>query len=417
MSHSKERAEKICLNCSAELNGRFCHLCGQENVEPKQTVWGLVSHFLYDITHFDGKFFSTVRRLVSKPGFLPKEFIRGRRASYLNPIKMYVFSSAIFFTIFYSLFNPKKFGLESETPARKKTDSALVLKKEKALEGATTKEDSVMIERMFASLETYAPGLKVVVEDDGDPAIPDSTSRQRMEKQFALRNARTLADSIQVEKDYSVQKAVDSAIGEGKQVAEARTGKKDAKITFLFSERYNSRKEYDSVQKALPPDKRDGWFKRLATYRGIQLSNKYGDDVKRFLVDIADKFIHTLPYLLFVSLPLYALFLKLLYIRRKQFYYVDHGIFLVYLYIFTFLILLVFFSLMELNKVWHSGWIWLLETVLILYGIYYTVKAMRNFYGQGRGKTIVKFILLNMFAFFSLVILFILFFILTVFRV
>ncbi len=69
MSHSKERHEKICLNCNAELTGRYCHVCEQENIEPKETVWGLVSHFFYDITHFDGKFFSTARYLITKPGF------------------------------------------------------------------------------------------------------------------------------------------------------------------------------------------------------------------------------------------------------------------------------------------------------------------------------------------------------------
>ncbi len=417
MSHSKEREEKICLNCSTELIGRFCHLCGQENLEPKQTVWGIVSHFLYDITHFDGKFFSTVGRLVTKPGFLSKEFIRGRRASYLNPIKMYVFSSAVFFTIFYSYFNPRNIGLNDSTPERRRTDSSLIFKKEKALQGATTKEDSVMIERMFASIETYAPGLKVVVDEDDDTADMDSATHRLREKQMALRNAKSQVDSQKVEAYYTATEAADSAAREGNQVAEPPAGKKGPGITFLFSERYKTRSEYDSVQKALPPAERDGWFKRLATYRGIQLSNKYGDDAKRFLVDIADKFAHTLPYLLFVSLPLYALFLKLLYIRRKQFYYVDHGIFLVHLYIFTFLFLLVFFSLMELNKLWDTGWIWLVEAVLILYGIYYTVKAMRNFYGQGRGKTILKFIILNILAFFTLIILFILFFILTVFRV
>ena len=45
LSHSKERKEKNCLNCNTEVQGRYCHVCGQENIEPKETVWGLVTHF------------------------------------------------------------------------------------------------------------------------------------------------------------------------------------------------------------------------------------------------------------------------------------------------------------------------------------------------------------------------------------
>ena len=103
MSKTKERAEKICLNCNTELYDRYCHKCGQENIEPKQSFWHFVSHFFYDITHFDGKFFSTLKYLIWKPGFLSSEYIKGRRRSYLDPIRMYVFSASLFFLIFFSM--------------------------------------------------------------------------------------------------------------------------------------------------------------------------------------------------------------------------------------------------------------------------------------------------------------------------
>jgi hypothetical protein len=70
-------------------------------------VWHLVQHFFNDITHFDGKFFSTVKLLLRKPGFLSAEYIAGRRMSYLNPIRMYVFTSAFFFIILFSLKKPE----------------------------------------------------------------------------------------------------------------------------------------------------------------------------------------------------------------------------------------------------------------------------------------------------------------------
>ena len=107
MSHSPERKEKNRLNCGTIVRGRICHVCGQENTEPKETFFGMVTHFFNDITHFDGKFFTTLKDLLFKPGFLSAEYMRGRRMSYLNPIRMYVFTSAIFFLIFFSLFKPK----------------------------------------------------------------------------------------------------------------------------------------------------------------------------------------------------------------------------------------------------------------------------------------------------------------------
>lgn len=107
MSHQHERSEKICLNCGASLYDRYCHKCGQENVEPKQTFWGLVTHFFNDVTHFDSKLWATVKTLLFKPGFLTEEYIKGRRVQYLDPIRMYLFISFAFFLVFLSL-EPKR---------------------------------------------------------------------------------------------------------------------------------------------------------------------------------------------------------------------------------------------------------------------------------------------------------------------
>lgn len=101
MSHPAQRKEKNCLNCGTTVIGRYCHHCGQENVEPKESVWQLLLHFFNDITHFDGKFFSTLKELLFKPGFLSTQYMIGRRATYLNPIRMYLFTSFIFFLLFF----------------------------------------------------------------------------------------------------------------------------------------------------------------------------------------------------------------------------------------------------------------------------------------------------------------------------
>jgi len=108
VSHLKEREEKVCLNCNAAIYGRFCHVCGQENLEPHESFWHLVTHFLFDLIHFDGKFFSTLKYLLFKPGYLPAEHLRGRRADYLHPIRLYIFTSAFFFLIMFSFYGEHK---------------------------------------------------------------------------------------------------------------------------------------------------------------------------------------------------------------------------------------------------------------------------------------------------------------------
>jgi hypothetical protein len=108
VSHVPQRKEKDCLNCGTIVQGRYCHVCGQENVVPKETFWHMVTHFFYDITHFDSKFFESVRDLVLRPGFLSKEYMLGRRAGYLHPVRMYVFTSAIFFLLFLRFFSPNE---------------------------------------------------------------------------------------------------------------------------------------------------------------------------------------------------------------------------------------------------------------------------------------------------------------------
>src|SRR6185437_6499375 len=99
MSHVPLRAEKNCLNCGAVVEGRYCEVCGQENKETKETVWQIAAYFFEDLTHFDGKFFTSLKYLILKPGFLAEQYIKGKRIKYLNPIRMYLFVSAVFLLV------------------------------------------------------------------------------------------------------------------------------------------------------------------------------------------------------------------------------------------------------------------------------------------------------------------------------
>lgn len=115
MSAHHLRHDKSCLNCGATVEERFCSRCGQENLEPKESVGHLIRHFFEDLTHFDGKFFVTVKDLIIRPGFLTREYVAGRRMSYLNPIRMYIFISAVFFVVLFAGKEEKAAGRQEDT--------------------------------------------------------------------------------------------------------------------------------------------------------------------------------------------------------------------------------------------------------------------------------------------------------------
>ncbi len=118
MSHGKQRKETNCLNCDVQVDGRYCKNCGQENIEPKQTFWGLITHFFNDVTHFDSKLWATLKPLVTKPGFLTEEYVKGRRVKYIDPVRMYLFISFAFFAMMFSLQSERKYISKETHPRR-----------------------------------------------------------------------------------------------------------------------------------------------------------------------------------------------------------------------------------------------------------------------------------------------------------
>ena len=154
--------------------------------------------------------------------------------------------------------------------------------------------------------------------------------------------------------------------------------------------------KYEQYQAGLLPEKRDGWLKSIFLKKQISIKKKYRYDSKEFLVVISDKFLHSLPQMLFISLPLFAWVLQLLYMRRKQFYYTDHAVFSIYHFIAVFIIMLVLLFFDKLADL--SGWkvFKYLSGACLIFILFYLYKSMRNFYQQTRGKTLLKFVLLCM---------------------
>ena len=88
-----------CLNCGAELQGRFCHACGQRVAPAFPTLREMIVDAWQELTIFDGRLARTVWLLVRHPGMLALEYLSGRRATYLPPLRLYLVASVVFFLI------------------------------------------------------------------------------------------------------------------------------------------------------------------------------------------------------------------------------------------------------------------------------------------------------------------------------
>ncbi|HLK28998.1 MAG TPA: DUF3667 domain-containing protein [Puia sp.] len=400
MSHLEERKEKICLNCKANLIGRYCHVCGQENLEPKETVWHLVNHFFQDVTHFDGKFFSTVKYLLTKPGFLSLEYMNGRRASYLNPIRMYVFTSAIFFLILFSTPGTENFMKLNENPeqAKEKAEGVKdwqrqITKTQSQIKTARDqKEDTTeLVDELKALNEKITAAKKI---------YGDTTTRKFDNKDVALMMLRFNMDSLRKGMPDSITNKLSGAL---EKHDSQKRNKGDVDDMFGVSEKkYPTPVFYDSVQNSLPSNQRDGWMKRVFTKKIIEIRNEINRDKNSYFEHFKEKFFHSFPKILFISLPFFALILKLVYIRRKQYYYTSHGIFTIHLYCAIFILLLAALLINQLQDLAPWKWLTVILTIINvgvwLYMFIYLYKAMRKFYGQKRFKTFVKYVIVNLLA-------------------
>lgn len=95
----KLRSEKNCLNCGEEVNHTYCPNCGQPNYEPRESFRHIMTHFITDYLHLDEKFFSSLKHLFLKPGFLTNKYNEGQRMKYVHPFRLYIFITIVFFIV------------------------------------------------------------------------------------------------------------------------------------------------------------------------------------------------------------------------------------------------------------------------------------------------------------------------------
>ncbi len=94
-----EHDDGSCLNCGAELIGRYCHTCGQRS-EVHRSLSAILHDIMHGALHLDGKLWHTLPLLALKPGELTRRYIAGERAKFVSPMAIFLFSVFLMFAVF-----------------------------------------------------------------------------------------------------------------------------------------------------------------------------------------------------------------------------------------------------------------------------------------------------------------------------
>ena len=341
----------VCANCGQPLAGEYCAACGQRHEPHVHTVAHFASEAFESISHADSRLWRTLLYLLIRPGFLTSEFFAGRRVRYLPPFRLYLVISVLFFIVV---------GLGG-----KDSDEVEIQKPQTAEEIATVNA----VADLFAS-EKLGP----------------MTDEQRAKVAEQLRAiAKRQAAELEAEK---------AAPAGGAPATKARPSGLSIDVS-----------DKDKVDLMTGPGVENGIEKFCKDFRDANAKDKAPNNANRKSVlrwcksfeergagAIGEGIAHNIPRAMFVFLPLLALCMKLMYWRPKR-YYVEHLLFMVHNHAFVFLVMALAMLVGLIPVV--GDYAWPLYWGAFFYMAWYIYRAMRNYYQQGRGLTIIKYLALG----------------------
>jgi hypothetical protein len=289
-----------CENCGAQLTGWYCAQCGQPAIDYRRSFRHVIADVLDSFLNWDSKFFHTIGLLIAKPWRLTNEFLAGKRVRYLNPLRLYLLASILFFfAVNYGArglhVDPSKLG------PKDRAEIEADLKKEDLPPEARAK-----LERL--SREPSPPPAPAVPPASGAPS-PSTT-----------------APSPPPAPGTDNQRREYGKIGERPFVV------------------------FDSDRKSSTP------FERWIEGRAKEKMGEHGTKMGLFISTLFSN----LPYMMLCCIPLFAFVLKVLYIRRRVFY-IDHLIYALHIHTFAYtgimLIVLATIGLSRAAPPMLAGWI------------------------------------------------------------
>ena len=88
-----------CANCGVALQGPYCHECGQLAEDFHRSIAHLVEETVESLLHLDGRLWRTLPRLVQKPAELTRDYLEGRRAGQIPPLRLFLVVVLLFFLV------------------------------------------------------------------------------------------------------------------------------------------------------------------------------------------------------------------------------------------------------------------------------------------------------------------------------
>jgi hypothetical protein len=91
-------ATAACPNCGATLLGRYCHECGQKQIEPaeRRFTW-FVAQLLREVALVDSRLARSLARLLFRPGTLDRDWLAARRKRNAAPLTLFLLANLIYF--------------------------------------------------------------------------------------------------------------------------------------------------------------------------------------------------------------------------------------------------------------------------------------------------------------------------------
>ena len=364
-----------CENCSTALQGGYCHVCGQRAHNPLRDFRHAVEEVFESLWHLDGRIFRTLRDLFV-PGRVAVNYLAGHRVRYIAPLRLFVILTVLaFFVGKFTLHLPtggvvvdegtgNSVGLSAGAGNDRGDDAS-------AFDGAKTVD---------AVLATHGKRVDELAFEatQGDGALfigpLQSTIRKDLDAQ-ALRRLRALGLDEQAARDALARAESQRAT----KATRAAPGTPKAPV------------EIDAGDG-------DGLFGGFLKARGERLQanlariNESPDEFVRM-------FLGAVPGALFLMVPVFALFLRVLYLRTRR-GYLEHLVVALYSHAFMVAALLLMFLLVGLRS-WAGGEGVVATTASVLNGLMmfgipvYLFWMQKRVYRQGWLVTTLKYVILG----------------------
>ena len=345
-----------CLNCNVTLQGdeNFCPSCGQRNNINRLSFKLFVDEFFGDFFSYDSRLWGTVFPLILKPGKVAYDFVLGKRKEFVNPFRTYLTVSLIFF-LTYGFIN---------TINQYKNDGTNINKN---------------------AFVDFSEGFNGEFNDAKSKATKDSIANASLKE--IKNNISADIDSTLSANDIYLDSINLKSFSKDSLKSKAKEKSPFIKKVTTFYDHYESHKK-QKIPEALDSLGYENTFWNRFYYDKTISTHKMMDDKGE---SFNQKIFSGLSLAIFLFLPVFALFLKLIYIRRK-YTYMEHMVFVFYTQSVFFLLMLLFLILYAFSNDNET----LIIIPIVLFAIYILL-AMKYFYKQGWLKTIFKFLIANFF--------------------